>query len=93
MSYLWHMKNIFITNSFRYQKEKQKPSLLSLRSWLVAVDTLVLLHPAPSHHLDVFGSLPAVSAQGGLSQAQRQQPADRVAVSHVPLKTHLSMNK
>lgn len=47
------------------------------RSRLVAVDALVLLHPAPSQHLQVFGPQPAVSGQGRLPQAQREQPAER----------------
>lgn len=90
MNYLWHMKSIFITNFFcKYQKEKQKPTRLSEWSRLVAVDTLVLLHPAPPQRVHVFGSQPAVSGQRGLSQAQALQPADRVAVSHVPLR-HIS---
>lgn len=80
------MKNIFITNFFRYQKEKQS-HVISLSLWLVAVDTLVLLHAAPPQHLNVFGSQPAVSGQRGLSQAQRQQPADTVTVSQILLST------
>lgn len=59
-----------------YQKEK--PShCVCLWSRLVAVDALVLLHPAPPLRLDVFGSQPAIPGQRGLSQAQRQQPAGR----------------
>lgn len=68
------MKITFITN-FRYQKEKQS----RVRLWLVAIDTLVLLHPAAPQRLDVFGSQPAVSGQSGLSQAQRQQPDETLS--------------
>lgn len=43
----------------------------------------MLLHPAPPQRLDVFGSEPAVSGQRGLTLAQRQQPTDRFAESHI----------
>lgn len=46
-------------------------------SWLVAIDVLVLLDAAPPLHVDVFGSEPGVSAQGALSQTQRQQPGQQ----------------
>lgn len=82
------MKNIFITNFFEVSKKTKNKIHLSGSSRLIAVDTLVLLHPAPPQHLNVFGSQPAVSGQSGLSEAQRQQPADRIRVSRVLLGTN-----
>lgn len=93
MNYLWHEKTSLLQTFFSkcIKKKKQNPSHLRLLSRLVAIDTLVLLHPAPPQHVDVFGPQPAVSGQRGLSQAQRQQPADRVSQPH-PTQTHLSLN-
>lgn len=77
-------ENIFITNCLDIKwGKKQTSHVICLWSRLVAVDTLVLLHPAPPQRLDVFGSEPAVSGQRGLTLAQRQQPTDRFAESHI----------
>lgn len=81
---VWHMKNTFITNFL----VRKMTVLLGVGSRLVAVDTLLLLHPAPPQHVDVFGSLPAVSGQRRLSQAQREQPEDRVTVNFFPFNLH-----
>lgn len=78
-------KDLYYNFFFVGIKKKNESRLICLWSRLVAVDALVLLHPAPPQLLNVFGSEPAISRQGGLSQAQRQQPADRATVSHVPL--------
>lgn len=48
-----------------------------MQSRFIAIDMLVLLHPAPPQNVDVFGSQPAISGQRGMTLAQTQQPADR----------------
>lgn len=90
MNYTAYEKLLYYKLFFKGIKRKDKSHLvLSARSWLVAVDALVLLHPTPPQRLDVFGSQPAVSGQGGLSQAQRQQPADE-RNSQITSHSHIS---
>lgn len=88
MNYFWNMKNIFIKLYLSIKRRKKNPTHSAVWSRLVAVDALVLLHPTPPQRVHVFGPQPGVSAQRGLSQAQRQQPASRGSVS--PSQTHLS---
>lgn len=64
------MKNFFITNCFMKGKQQLR---------LVAVEAPVLLQPTPAQRLHVFGSSPDVPGQRRLSQAQRQQPADKLS--------------
>lgn len=56
MAYEKHLyyKLFFIFNCIK----KKKKAIVCSAVWsrLIAVDTLVLLHPAPPQHLDVFGS-------------------------------------
>lgn len=90
MNCVQNMKNIYYKLFFSlYQKENPKSFRSSPWSRLVAVDTLVLRCPTPPQHVDVFGSQPRVSAQRGLSQTPRQQPAN----SHTFTQTHFSVIK
>lgn len=63
-----------LLQTFFFSSIKKRGNLV--RSRFVPVDAFVLLRPAPSERVEVFGSQPRVSAQRGVSQAQRQQPTD-----------------